>query len=202
VLAGPGRGTRAELQSGRGRGAAGHAVKVRVFTLPWQHDGSGFQDEAVVAFLADHDAVDVAQHFFMHEKTPVLVLVVSYREAISAVPRFGRTHGRPTAEDVAVDLDPDERRRFEALRTWRNQFARRTGKPPYVVFTNRQASALARRNPDSLSGLGEIEGMGPSRIEDFGQELLEVLCALTRPAGDGGGGPAGTAAPVVVGAEA
>jgi superfamily II DNA helicase RecQ len=169
-------------------------VKVRVFTLPWQQDGSGFRDEEVVAFLADHDAVDVAQHFFMHDRTPVLVLVVSYREVVLATPRIGRTHGRATAEDVAGDLDPDDRRRFEALRTWRNHFARRTGKPPYVVFTNRQASALARRNPDTLAKMGEIDGMGASRLEEFGQELLDVLRAVTLP--EAAAEPAGPAASV------
>ncbi|MEB3203341.1 MAG: HRDC domain-containing protein [Candidatus Sericytochromatia bacterium] len=172
-------------------------MKVRVFTLPWQQDGSGFRDEDVVAFLADHDAVDVTQHFFMHDKTPVLVLVVSYREPAAVSPRFVRTHGRPSAEDVAGELDPDDRRRFEARRTWRNQYARRTGKPPYVVFTNRQASALARRNPDSLSGLGEIEGMGPSRIEDFGAELLEVLRIVTLPDLGGATSSAGAVGPVM-----
>lgn len=155
-------------------------MKVKVFTLPWQSDGSGFRDTEVVSFMAEHDAVDVAQHFFVHEKTPVLVLVVSYREAVSA-PRFVRPHGRPMADEVSGDLGPDERRRFEALRTWRNAFARRTGKPPYVVFTNRQASALARLNPGTLSGLSQIEGLGPSRVDEFGHELLEVLRAVSVP---------------------
>ncbi len=89
----------------------------------------------------------MSEHFFVHEKTPVLVLVVTYRDGGAAQPRQRRDGGSRGAHDPAADLTPDERQRYEAVRTWRNQYARKAGRPPYVVFTNRQAAEIARKVP-------------------------------------------------------
>ena len=148
-------------------------MKVRVFTLPWRHaeDGAagGFDDAAVAAFLADRTALEVSEHFFVHEKTPVLVLVVRYRgETGRPSPRRERGPAPPgggaPAYDAAADLSPEERQRYEALRAWRNEHARSLGRPPYAVFTNRQAAELARARPQSLAQLAEIKGLGPARV--------------------------------------
>ena len=158
-------------------------MKVKVFTLPWRTDGEGFDDTVVETFLADRTAIDVSEHFFVHEKMPVLVLVVTWRggEAV-ARSRPGASVG--TRPDPSTDLAPDERRRYEALRTWRNQHARKTGRPPYVVFTNRQAADIARKAPSTRAELGEVPGIGASRVEDFGDEVLALLGALAEATSD------------------
>jgi superfamily II DNA helicase RecQ len=152
-------------------------MKVKVFTQPWLFDTGGFDDADVEAFLEERTVIDVSEHFFIHEKTPVLVLVLTYRSGVAEA-RPARYSNQGAAPDASADLTPDERRRYEALRTWRNQYARRTGKPPYVIFTNRQAAELARRAPGSRTQLGEIPGIGESRIEDFGEELLAFMASL------------------------
>lgn len=154
-------------------------MKVKVFTLPWRPDGEGFDDAGVQVFLDGRRVIDVAEHFFIHEKTPVLVLVVTYRDDGRAPTSQGRSSGREATPDAAIDLDPEERRRFEAVRGWRNQFARKSGRPPYTVLTNRQAAEICRRNPATRPQLGEIAGIGDSRIEEFGDELLALLRKIT-----------------------
>ena len=154
-------------------------MKVKVFTLPWRADGEGFDDAEVTAFLAERTAIEVSEHFFVHEKTPVLVLVVTWRggDAGARPSRAARPDDRP---DPSAALTPDERQRYEALRTWRNQHARKTGRPPYVVFTNRQAADIARKAPATRAALEEIQGIGTSRVEDYGDELLALLASLAR----------------------
>jgi len=156
-----------------------------VFSLPWRPGVGGFDDADLQEFLEDHSVVELTQHFFVHEKTPHLVLVLGYRAADPArqSPRPGGTSGRNTAAEAAALLDPAEQRIFEALRVWRNQYARRTGRPPYVVFTNRQAAEIARRDPASRAQLQEVEGLGESRIDDFGAELLACLEGLRQADG-------------------
>ena len=148
-------------------------MKVKVFTLPWRPEGGGFDDAELASFFAERTAIEVSEHFFVHEKTPVLVLVVTYR-AGDAGARPGRNDGRSRGEDPAAELTPDERRRYESLRTWRNQYARKSGRPPYVVFNNRQAADIARKEPASRAELGEVQGIGASRVEDFGDEVLAL----------------------------
>lgn len=162
-------------------------MKVRVFTLPWRAESNGFDDGELASFMAEHTAIDVSEHFFVHEKTPVLVLVVRYRSAGGAsTGHEGRRTARP---DAAEDLTPDEKAHYEALRTWRNQHARKTGRPPYVIFTNRQAAEIARRGPKTRSALADIQGIGTSRVEDFGDELLAFLGSLLAPAERAESGP-------------
>ena len=167
-------------------------MKVKVFTLAWRPDGGGFDDAELASFLAERTAIEVSEHFFVHEKTPVLVLVVTYRGG-DAGARPSRDDARSRAANPAEELTPDERRRYEALRTWRNQHARNTGRPPYVVFTNRQAADIARKAPSTRGELGEVQGIGASRVEDFGNEVLALLGSLAEATSDpsDGGAAAG-----------
>ena len=50
-------------------------MKVKVFTLPWRADGGGFDDAELASFLAERTVIEVSEHFFVHEKAPVLALV-------------------------------------------------------------------------------------------------------------------------------
>jgi len=153
-------------------------VKVGVFTLPWIPGGAGFDDGSMQEFLSGCTVLEVVQHFFVHEKTPVLVLVVTYREApvLPAGNRAPRTGARTSGPES--DLSPEERKCYEALRSWRNQYARRVGRPPYMVLTNRQAAQVARQLPFTRAQLGEVPGIGASRLEDFGDELLAFLASV------------------------
>ena len=45
-------------------------MRVKVLTRPWRGDGEGFDDAEVTAFLAERTAIEVFEHFFVHERTP------------------------------------------------------------------------------------------------------------------------------------
>lgn len=153
-------------------------MKVGVFTLPWIPERAAFDDGAMQEFLSGCTVLEVVQHFFVHEKTPVLVLVVSYREAPAFQAGSRVSQGGARLSGPEPDLSPEERTRYEALRSWRNQYARRVGRPPYMVLTNRQAVEVAQRLPITRAQLGEVPGIGASRLDDFGDELLALLASV------------------------
>ena len=64
-----------------------------------------------------------------------------------------------------------------ALRNLRRREARHRRLKPYQVFPDRTLKALLDAQPRTPSALGEIWGMGGSRIEKYGAALLEVLAA-------------------------
>jgi DNA helicase-2/ATP-dependent DNA helicase PcrA len=69
---------------------------------------------------------------------------------------------------------------FEALRTWRLDTARSGGEegkplPAYVVFTDATLELIAEHQPTTLDALGRINGVGPSKIERYGEAVLELV---------------------------
>ncbi|KQX69838.1 ATP-dependent DNA helicase UvrD2 [Angustibacter sp. Root456] len=64
---------------------------------------------------------------------------------------------------------------FEALRTWRSAVATAASVPAYVVFTDATLVALAENQPDDVSGLAQIPGIGATKRERYGEQVLAVL---------------------------
>lgn len=61
---------------------------------------------------------------------------------------------------------------YAELRSWRKAAAEHDGVPVYAVFTNEQLAEIVRRRVDTLAALGEIEGIGPARLERYGADVL------------------------------
>lgn len=66
---------------------------------------------------------------------------------------------------------------FEPLRAWRRTRAQSDGVPAFHVFSNRALVAIASRRPGSLAELAEVSGVGPQKLERYGEEVLAVLSA-------------------------
>ena len=61
------------------------------------------------------------------------------------------------------------------LRAWRSRRAREDGVPAYVVLHDATLRELAARRPASPSELAGVKGLGPTKLERYGDELLDVL---------------------------
>ena len=80
----------------------------------------------------------------------------------------------PGAEE-GVELDEAGMRVFDALRTWRRRRADEDGVPPYVVAPDAALRAIAAARPGTAAALQAVKGMGPKRVEKYGEEMLAVL---------------------------
>lgn len=85
---------------------------------------------------------------------------------------------RRTTVDYKALLDPADFAVFAKLRAWRKTMAEADGVPLYSVFTNEQLAAAATSRADTLAALGEIDGVGPARLDRYGALLLSQLAAL------------------------
>ncbi len=63
----------------------------------------------------------------------------------------------------------------ERLRKLRTSLAKEHSVPSYVIFSNRTLEELAILQPTSLDGLGEVHGIGPSRVEKYGEDIIAAL---------------------------
>ena len=64
---------------------------------------------------------------------------------------------------------------LEILKAWRTQRAKTDRVPPYVILHDRHLHALATAHPKTLKELAAVEGMGPTRLERYADELLDLL---------------------------
>ncbi|MEW5853707.1 MAG: ATP-dependent DNA helicase RecQ [Myxococcota bacterium] len=86
------------------------------------------------------------------------------------------------AREDSPDADTTPRRRrgrgvsplHATLLRWRQQTARRLKWKPYMVMPNATLQAIADEKPQSLETLLCIRGLGPARVERFGEELLRL----------------------------
>lgn len=86
--------------------------------------------------------------------------------------------GRPRrkrAPTAALVLTPEEKRIVTGLKRWRLARANILRKPAYMVCSDRTLEHLARELPETLEALVTIHGLGQSKIESFGEDLLGAL---------------------------
>jgi superfamily II DNA helicase RecQ len=76
----------------------------------------------------------------------------------------------------AVDTDPKEtEHRFELLRDWRDRKSKEMGKPKYFVLLNRTMRELASRAPGTVDDLTTFYGIGETKAQQYGEEILSLL---------------------------
>jgi len=61
------------------------------------------------------------------------------------------------------------------LKALRRSIAGAMGQPTYVVFPDRTLLEMVALKPASLSALGEIYGIGQTKLERYGKAFLDVL---------------------------
>ena len=76
---------------------------------------------------------------------------------------------------LAVLADPTRLAVFERLRAWRTSVAKELGMPPYVIFHDATLRLIAASPPSTLEQLRQINGVGDTKLDKYGQAILDVL---------------------------
>ena len=100
-------------------------MKMRVFTLKLDATTGTFDDGALADFFTTNDALDATEHWFVHDGTPTLTMVIRYRD------------GASSSQPKAATADPTLRKKSRP-RIWK------LGAP---VVATRQVDAEAARRP-------------------------------------------------------
>jgi DNA helicase-2/ATP-dependent DNA helicase PcrA len=88
---------------------------------------------------------------------------------VAAVDRkLGRCPTCPSDRDDAL---------FDALREWRAARAKELGQPAYCVFTDATLIAIAEQKPVTVAGLVAIPGIGQTKLDKFGDDVLGLVSA-------------------------
>jgi ATP-dependent DNA helicase RecQ len=105
---------------------------------------------------------------------------VRLRESISHAAggrrRGGATSKAPPA--VAAGLTSEGQSRFAALKAWRAEVAREHNLPAYVIFHDATLAAIAALAPATLDDLQGVSGIGTTKLERYGEQVLEVVARV------------------------
>jgi ATP-dependent DNA helicase RecQ len=86
-----------------------------------------------------------------------------------------RRREKPKPALSGVELQGDDALAFEVLRELRKHLAQDQGLPPYVIFHDATLKAMVRERPMSLAALGQISGVGRTKLGRYGAEFLAEL---------------------------
>lgn len=92
--------------------------------------------------------------------------------ARSAAASTPAAKGRATADP---DLEGEDLVVFEELRRWRAELAKRQGGPAFIIFGDAPLKDIARQRPADLRALSKVKGVGPSKLESYGDDVLEIV---------------------------
>ncbi len=87
--------------------------------------------------------------------------------AAAAASQHRRPAGSEDAQEVSFEL--------RALKRWRSARAKADAVPAYVVFHDSTLADIASNRPRNARELARISGVGPTKLERYGSDILETL---------------------------
>ncbi len=189
------------------RAEAQHAPSVNGVTLTTLHAAKGLEWEAVFLVGLSEGLVPVSlaetEEALAEEKRLLYVgitrakvhLGLSYARARSAGGRATRKRTRflegiwPEAKvpsvaslrrAAAADLSAADLRLFEALKAWRLAHAQADAKPAFTVLVDTSLVEIAEKRPRTLGQLAGVRGVGPTKLDAYGLQVLEIVAAHKR----------------------
>ncbi len=101
------------------------------------------------------------------------------RLAAEAMEGLGEiSSGRSRARHVSSAggaLGPEDEELFQRLRTLRKELADRQRVPAYIVFSDKVLTEMAARRPGSGAELLDVPGVGPAKLEKYGEAFLSEI---------------------------
>jgi ATP-dependent DNA helicase RecQ len=128
-----------------------------------------------------------------HEHYNVLRLTEESREVLKgtrrltlrldAAPAAGARRSRKAAKGAAASGargnyaqgSPEQEAVFQALREWRRALAKEHGVPAYTVLHDSSLHEIAQRLPDAVAGLGDVNGVGATKLARHGAAIIDVV---------------------------
>jgi DNA helicase-2/ATP-dependent DNA helicase PcrA len=86
-----------------------------------------------------------------------------------------QTAAKPRTGRAASTLEPGDQMLFEELRRWRSRQAKAASVPAFVIFDDKTLTEVASRRPSDKAALLAVPGIGPVKLERYGDDLLAVV---------------------------
>ncbi|MEZ5254996.1 MAG: ATP-dependent DNA helicase UvrD2 [Microthrixaceae bacterium] len=75
------------------------------------------------------------------------------------------------------DLSAEERKLMDELRAWRKDLARLANAPAFTIFSDQTLIEIVRTAPSNRRELLAVNGVGPVKVERYGDDLLRIIAS-------------------------
>ena len=130
------------------------------------------QDQTVLdRFLRDLNVIKF-ESAFVKDEEGYWSVILYYEEQKMSV---NDTKTPKYSAENDEDLNPDEIKILDSLKLWRTEKARDQNLPVYFIATNKELLSIAKYKPIKKEELRDIKGFGKHKIENYGEEIIEIL---------------------------
>ncbi|REC50417.1 aldolase [Chryseobacterium pennipullorum] len=147
-------------------------MKVKVFKIRLPEEFLYKDQQMLDEFLEAHEIMKVETAFVSEERYwSVILYFEEYKLSKNTVKE-------PKVAKYSADndsLNTDEEKILDALKVWRSEKAREQNLPTYFIASNKELMSVAKYKPAKKEELLEIKGFGKHKIENYGEEILEIL---------------------------
>lgn len=147
-------------------------MRMKIFKVRLQEPFLHSDQQNLNEFLEKHDIVKVETAFVNDESYWSVVLYFEELKITQNVVKDPKAL-KYSVEDEA--LSPDEEKILDALKLWRAEKAKEQNLPSYFIATNKELMSVAKYKPAKKEELLDIKGFGKHKIENYGEEILEIL---------------------------
>lgn len=147
-------------------------MKVKVFKIRIPEEFLYKDQKMLDHFLEAHEIMKVETAFVSEERYWSVIL---YFEDVKEIKN---TVKEPKAVKYSAEndfLNFNEEKILNALKIWRSEKAREQNLPTYFIASNKELMSVAKYKPARKEELLEIKGFGKHKIENYGEEILEIL---------------------------
>jgi ribonuclease D len=147
-------------------------MKVKVFKIRLSKEFLYRDQKMLDDFLEVNEIIKVETAFVNDE---CYWSVILYCEELKMIKN---TVKEPKAVKYSADndvLNSDEEKILDALKYWRSEKAKEQNLPTYFIASNKELMSVAKYKPVKKEELLEIKGFGKHKIENYGEEILEIL---------------------------
>ena len=146
-------------------------MKVKVLKVRLSDDFIEHDQKVLDRFLRENNVLKFESAFVKDDDGYWSVIL--YYEELKMTVNDSKTP-KYSAENDA-ELNADEIKILDSLKLWRTEKAKNQNLPVYFIATNKELLSIAKYKPVKKEELLDIKGFGKHKIENYGEEIIEIL---------------------------
>lgn len=145
-------------------------MKTKIFKIRLSEEFIYTDQKNLDRFLAENNILKYETAFVKDEENYWSVIL--YYEELKVQFKESKPEKYSAEEE---QLSQDEIKILDSLKLWRSEKAKEKSLPVYLIATNKELFSIAKYKPIKKEKLLDIKGFGKFKIENYGEEIIEIL---------------------------